>query len=162
MSDSKDRQPASPAAVARLTSIVCLIVSAVSLGTLALLRIATAETAPSIHIRWQPDVSDIARVEFERSLMLADPIPLEGTTFAYALLDTRSDHIRSIVEHPAVDDTHEIDRDTFTLGPDAPDGRVVRWKADELPLLRDSTARGPIILTLTVLLAASFVGVFLT
>lgn len=143
----------------RVASIVVLVVCALPLGTLAVLRMTTAEVAPSIHIRWQPDVSDTDRAELERAFMLASPIHTEATTFAYALLDTRSEHVRAIVEHPAVDDTHEIDRDAFVVWPSAPESRTVRWKAHELQLLRDDARRSRIVSILLILSAVSIVGI---
>ena len=145
----------------RVVSIAVFVVCALLLGTLAVLRVTTAHAAPSIHVRWQPDVSDTDRASLERALMLVNPIHTEGATFAYALLDTRSEHVRFIVEHPAVDDTHEIDRNEFVVWPSAPKSRTVRWKAHDFSLLRDDARRSRIIMILLILSAISAVGIII-
>jgi hypothetical protein len=44
---------------------------------------------------------------------------LEGRTWRYDLTDTSIENIRALVRHPAVDDTHEIDRSNGTVAPSA-------------------------------------------
>ena len=52
---------------------------------------------------------------------LENPRKLSDTyTWRYDLVDLSRDNIRAIVNDPAIEDTHEIDREGYTLAPTAP------------------------------------------
>jgi len=74
---------------------------------------------PRINIRWTPDTTDQGRVAAEGALRLMSPIRREDRTWSYVLLDTSGDHVRQVVQHPAVEDRAYIGPGN-TLTPDAP------------------------------------------
>jgi hypothetical protein len=139
-------------------SLPVFVTCAFLLSAAALVRIVTAEPTKVIHVRWRPDVTDETRAVFERELLLSNPEPLEGNTFAYEMLVPRPAAVRHLVQHPAVEDTHEIDRDNFQLRATAPDGKGERWLAHDLPMLRDAGARAMMMYLLVALLIASAAG----
>ena len=71
-----------------------------------------------IYVRWAPDVDDSVRARLERDLGLSDGRVHEGATWIYTVRDVSRPHISAIVQHPAVADTHKVDRQTFDLAPD--------------------------------------------
>ncbi|NOT45785.1 MAG: hypothetical protein HOP14_14385, partial [Acidobacteria bacterium] len=90
---------------------------------------ATLEApAPVVNVRWQEDVTPAARREAERTLHLARAEEADGT-WRYELASPRSATIAAIVAHPGVEDTHNIDRGTATLSPDAGRGTLRVWWA---------------------------------
>lgn len=91
-----------------------------------------------VTIRWSPGVTDARRaaVEQELSLIQGEPKPDrtdEVNAWNYRLTDLSVDHVRTIVAHPDVIDTHFIDRATFAVESQSPPGdqplgvRYVRW-----------------------------------
>jgi hypothetical protein len=73
-----------------------------------------------VHVRWNADLDNIGRQRLEQRYHLR-PVELEeGSTFSYALMDTRSDNVRSLVLDPSVEDTHNIHRTAFRVGYFAP------------------------------------------
>jgi hypothetical protein len=66
-----------------------------------------------VHVRWKPDTADAERATLEQRFGLTRGEVTEGTTRAYRLTDTTTGNIRALVEHPAVDDTAEINRVRF-------------------------------------------------
>ena len=67
-----------------------------------------------INVRWKP-ISDEERRDGESRFSLAGGEPLDGTTWTYALRDTSTRNIESLVRDPLVDDTHGLDRTTFAV-----------------------------------------------
>jgi hypothetical protein len=92
-----------------------------------------------IYVRWTENVDDAARARFERELDLTDPRVHEGTTWTYAIADVSTAHLRAIVGHPAVADTHKVNRTTFRLFPDtertARQGGLIRDGDRHVPFL---------------------------
>src|SRR4051812_243392 len=74
---------------------------------------------PRINIRWTSDTTDQTRAAAEGELRLMSPIWREGRTWSYVLLDTSDDHVRQVIQHPAVEDRAYIGPGN-TLTPDAP------------------------------------------
>ena len=72
-----------------------------------------------IHIRWQPALSDSRRLGHERGFQLFDGRRLEGDTWRYDLLDPSRENVRAILNEPAVQDTHGLDRSNGALDPSA-------------------------------------------
>jgi hypothetical protein len=66
-----------------------------------------------LNVRWTADVDDARRGELERQLRLTRPRHSEGATFIYQLDVPSTDAIRTIVQHPSVDDTAHINRSRF-------------------------------------------------
>jgi hypothetical protein len=72
-----------------------------------------------VHVRWQSSLDDSAREDLEARFRLADGERIEGTTWRYDLVDPSSDNIRPLVDHPAVADTHDVNRPRGALEPSA-------------------------------------------
>ena len=95
--------------------------------------------AKYIHVRWRPDVGADIRAELEARFSLAQPRQLEGQTFGYELLSDSTWNIRALVRSRAVEDTHHIDRERFTVAATAEDGEgdrrtglAWRWRVEHL------------------------------
>ena len=100
------------------------LISALTLGLLALTLPLAARglygpPGAWVHIRWQPSVDTAERQRLETALRLVDGQVVAPTTWRYDLTDFSAHHIRAVVEHPAVEDTHYIDRQQYTLDPEA-------------------------------------------
>ena len=80
--------------------------------------------APRVHIRWAPDVSAEARADLERRFSLLAGEPRDEETWEYDLADITPASVRALIGHPAVADTHYLDRDTATVTSDAPSGSI--------------------------------------
>lgn len=76
-----------------------------------------------IRVRWQPGASGPERESMERRFALRDGRVDEGATWVYTLADYSRDNIRALVQHPAVSDTHGVDRARFQPDP-VPPGRA--------------------------------------
>ena len=75
---------------------------------------------PRVNVRWTEGVTQDERLSLERRFGLESAEWREGTTWRYVLRDRSRENIAALVAHPAVDDTHDIDRADFT----APNRRV--------------------------------------
>ena len=104
---------------------VMAALSGVMLIVTILIRMSVASPlAPRVHIRWAPDVSAAARADLERRFALTAGEPRDDATWEYDLADVRPASVRELIAHPAVADTHYLDRDTATIAADAPSGSV--------------------------------------
>ena len=72
-----------------------------------------------MNVRWASQVSDTERTELERRFSLSHGELREGTTRHYELFDSSRSNIAAIVEHPAIADTSNIDRDAKRLKPES-------------------------------------------
>ena len=98
---------------------------ALTLGLLAIILPLAARGlygAPgaSVNIRWQSSVDAAERQRLETEWQLVDGQEVSPSTWSYELTAPSQGRIRAIVEHPAIADTHHIDRQRYTLLPDAP------------------------------------------
>jgi hypothetical protein len=75
---------------------------------------------PRVNVRWADGVAEDERGSLERRFGLESAEWREGTTWRYVLRDRSRENIAALIAHPAVDDTHDIDRAGLT----APDRRV--------------------------------------
>ena len=75
---------------------------------------------PLIHIRWREPLDAPARAALERQFGLEGGEPLDRGTWRYEATDPSRDMIRRIVGHPAVADTHYVDRTGFGIERSAP------------------------------------------
>jgi hypothetical protein len=126
----------------RRTALLCAVI-AVILPVAA--RIVAGPRGADIHVEWQPTVDDATRQRLEERYRLDNRRKLEDTyTWRYELIDPSSDNVKAIVTEPAINDTHEIDRNTYTLEPTAPrrsrrvrfeDGDMLVGTADGVALL---------------------------
>ena len=83
---------------------------------------------PRVNVRWREDVTLSQRVALEAAYRLAEPAYDSGTTWSYGLLDTSTDNIQRLVQDPAADDTHMIDRGTFELTEPPPERLIVLFR----------------------------------
>ena len=81
----------------------------------AALRIGWGERAAYVNIRWRADATEATRDAVARTLALHEVEYRDNRTWGYFLSDQSTENIRAIVRHPAVEDTHNIDRDTFAV-----------------------------------------------
>jgi hypothetical protein len=111
-----------------------------------------------VHVRWAATVDPGRQAEMERTHSLTRGERREGTTWGYYATDVSSANLRAIVEHPAVEDTHNIHRTAFRIWRTAPRGDYLGtrppWIASMLELVI------PVCLALGALMLAA--GVFTT
>lgn len=86
-------------------------------ASLFLLTVPYSADPPQAHVRWSGELSDGERAVLERQFSLSLPEPMDNGSFTwrYALGDLTVENLLSLVEHPAVLDTHLIDRSTGEL-----------------------------------------------
>ena len=97
--------------------ILCLGIAAAAYGTL---QLTFGPRPVLIHVRWAPDVDDIARQEAEQRYSLSQGARLEGRTWGYTLSDLSRTNIGALVRDAVIEDTHDVDRTTFRVSPAAP------------------------------------------
>jgi hypothetical protein len=78
------------------------------------------ERAPLVHVRWAPSVDDSTRTQLQTRFGLTEGQYDSGTTWVYVLMSPTAANIQALVESPAVEDTHHIDRVRFGVSPGAP------------------------------------------
>jgi hypothetical protein len=102
----------------RTSALPCTLVAvALLLGA----RLAAGPKQADIHVEWRPFVGDAARQALESRFGLANPRKLEDPySWRYTLTDASSRNIRALVTDPSVEDTHHIDRNSYTVAATAP------------------------------------------
>ena len=100
------------------------LIRALTLGLLAIILPLAARGlygAPgaAVNIRWQSSVDAVERQRLETEWQLVDGQEVSPSTWRYDLTAPSEGRLRAIVEHPAVADTHDIDRQRHTVGPEA-------------------------------------------
>jgi 4-amino-4-deoxy-L-arabinose transferase-like glycosyltransferase len=76
-------------------------------------RLLAGPNGARVNVRWQPVLVSAERQSLEAQFRLEDGKHVDGSTWEYDLLDTSRYTIRALVQHPAVADTHHIDRGRF-------------------------------------------------
>jgi len=99
-----------------VVGVLCLGIAAAAYGAL---QVARGPRPIFVHVRWTPDVDDLARQVAERRYSLSQPEALEGRTWGYTLNDVSVTNVRALVGDPAVEDTQDIDRTAFQASPNA-------------------------------------------
>ena len=104
---------------------VSWLIRALTLGVLAITLPLAARglygpQGGLVNIRWQPSVDAAERQRLETEWQLVDGQEVSPSTWRYELTAPSEGRLRAIVEHPAIADTHHIDRQRYTLAPDAP------------------------------------------
>jgi hypothetical protein len=102
----------------RLLAVASLVILVIVGG----LRMASPQLAPRVNVRWTPDLSTEQRAALERRFHLVSPAHVEGSTWTYDLSDPSPANVNALVDHPAVEDTHGIDRQAGLVEADAPQG----------------------------------------
>ena len=106
-------------------------------------RFLSLPSEATVHIRWQPSIDSIERRQLELHFRLADGRPHDEHTWRYVLTNLSRGNVRAIVLHPAVADTHYIDRTTYSVArplPTIADGPQFGMGGDPLVRAADSTA----------------------
>ena len=105
----------------------------------ATLRTVYGERSAYVNVRWAPSVDAATRQQVERAHQLTQGEFREQRTWLYLLADVSAGNLRSLVQHPAVEDTHHIDRQTFRIADTAELGGYTSdrpaWIADLLEFL---------------------------
>jgi hypothetical protein len=119
----------------RIVAATCVIVLAIC----GLVRIVGLPSiAPRVNIRWADRVSDLERATLEQQFRLREGEHREGSTWAYDLRDPSWSMVRALIAHPAVADTHYINRRFGLVTADAPAG-TTRLPPGGLSGWRDSS-----------------------
>ena len=95
-----------------VTGLVCWAVAGTAY---AVLRLTYGDRPVQVNVRWDVTVDDAARFQLEQRYTLARPDPQGDRTFSYALTDRSLENISNLVRNPAVEDTHQIDRNEFRV-----------------------------------------------
>jgi hypothetical protein len=109
------------------TALVSLLLSGITCAVWLGVRAATRSVAPSIHVRWASGVSEAERRRLEERFQLVNGEDLSGGSWSYDLLNSRPEAIQALVQHPAVADTHDLDRARFTTAAGTHPGKATRW-----------------------------------
>lgn len=126
------------------------VVSALMIAVVAVVwAFAPPVIAPRVNVRWAPDVSDTARISLEQRFSLVAGEQSGPATWAYDLPDLSRANIEALVAHPAVDDTHDIDRIAGSVSRDASPGTT------RIADARLASLRSPAMLDWTALIAGS-------
>ena len=84
-------------------------------------RLVAGPRGADVHVEWAASVDEAMRERLVEKYRLEDPRKLKDTyTWRYDLVDPSRENIRALVNDPAIEDTHEIDRGDFVLAPTAP------------------------------------------
>ena len=73
-----------------------------------------------VNVRWQPSVEVAERQRLETRWQLVGGQEISPSTWRYDLTAPSEGRLRAIVAHAAVADTHNIDRERYTIAPEAP------------------------------------------
>ncbi len=116
----------------RSASIVLILAG---LGVLLAYPLLNGSPAHHVHVRWKPGLTAYERHGYERALRLRERGGDNQRSFGYDLVDPSAGNIQAILEHPAVEDTHDLDRRTLSVSPSAPitasrTGYLWRWRAE--------------------------------
>ena len=84
--------------------------------------------APFVNVRWRDGLSPDARREAEIALYLENGEPA-GEAWRYELASPRTADIAAVIGHPAVRDTHRLDRPHAAISADAGRGTLRVWWA---------------------------------
>jgi hypothetical protein len=104
---------------------VFLALSIAVLAAAVVVRLsAPSPFAPRVHVRWSPTLPVEQRATLERRFSLVNGERREDETWAYDLVNLELASVTDLIEHPAVEDTHYIDRTTGAVAADAPAGTV--------------------------------------
>jgi hypothetical protein len=133
-------EPASerPATRRDCYNVIALAVSSlIVLAGVEAVRRSPSPFAPRVNVRWAEGVSDDDRLALERQFELLEGARQDGRTWAYDAGNPAPAALRALIAHPAVEDTHHIDRRSGVVTPEAPRGTT--WlRRDWIALWRDS------------------------
>ena len=99
--------------------MVACVAWVLAAATYAVLRF-NFERAPVVHVRWSAAVDAPTRARLEKQFALTGGTFDSGQTWVYFLTTPSADNIRALVQSPAIEDTHHIDRQQFLVSAAAP------------------------------------------
>ena len=108
------------------------------------------ERAPVVHVRWSAAVDAPTRAGLEEQFGLTGGTFDSGQTWLYFLTAPSAENIQALVQSPAVEDTHHIDRQQFLISPSAPQrgpyiGRGPAWLPTGLQALTAALLIGGVV-----------------
>lgn len=109
----------------RLTVYAFVIINVVLLACVAIVRTSPSPMAPRVNVRWTAELTDAERKDVEQKFRLLDGEQRDTSTWAYDLGDPAPATVKALVSHPAIEDTHYIDRAAGTVSGDAPRGKTM-------------------------------------
>ena len=130
--------------------------SATAAALLLLVYQLTAKPAPVVHVRWANDISASSRAMHEILFNLTNGERMEGRSWSYDVIDPSLRNVRALVTSPAVEDTHEINRETFEINATAPKSAAGVWLWSAVPILGNPDV---LALVVTALIGLTVVGV---
>ena len=98
-------------------------------GVIAMWLLIPSPQASRVNVRWAAGTTEATRSALEQEFGLVAGEWRVGTTWIYDLVDPSPANISVLIRHPAVEDTHHIDRSTATIAADAPRGTHVMNEA---------------------------------
>lgn len=101
----------SPVSLVVLGAVLCVLATVLYTQ----LRVIYDPRPAYVNVRWGPSINDEERQRLERRYSLASGEPREGRTWGYYLTDLSRANIEQIVRDPAVEDTHQINRESFRV-----------------------------------------------
>lgn len=145
----------------RLAIRTVALLGALGLGLVAIDPLLPSPYAPRIHVRWAGELSIAERQRLESAFQLARPELLDGSTWRYDLVDALPANVSALIAHPAVEDTHEINRTAGVVEPGVPRGATwIRSRA--LHVWRVPSVRAALATASAAALLLSLVGLVLT
>jgi 4-amino-4-deoxy-L-arabinose transferase-like glycosyltransferase len=135
--------------------VLACVVAAIFLPVAA--RLVAGPQGARVNVRWDPSLVPAERQSLEARFHLVDGRHIDGSTWAYDLLNPLPYTIRALVQHPAVADTHRIDRGRFV-----PDGAERTARRGRIPhgdvLVRGADGVAIALASFAVPLALSLLG----
>jgi hypothetical protein len=101
------------------------VISVIMLSaTIATRLLAPSPFAPRVHVRWAAGIAAAERESLERRFALSAGTPRDEATWEYDLTDVSRPAVEALIRHPAVADTHYLDREMARVAADAPSGSI--------------------------------------
>ncbi len=100
---------------ARRLAVVGAVLCALAAGSYGILRVSYDVRPADVNVRWAPFVDAEARQRLEQRYALTAGELREGRTWGYSLTDLSRANIRALVGDPGVEDTHQINRESFRI-----------------------------------------------
>lgn len=89
------------------------------------LRATYGERAAYVHVRWAPQTDPTLQDLIERAHHLHRVESREERTWTYYLADLSPENIRSLISHPAIEATNNIDHSSARVAPTTPRGPYI-------------------------------------
>lgn len=124
---------AAPALRRRVVGGVALVLGVGWLGIVGLLWLSGPRTN-GIHIRWMAGTTPDSQRQVAAELNLECERLVDGRTWFCAVLDGSPTTLPRIIRHPAVEDTHYVNRSSGVLE-DAPIARTRLWAGRKSPIV---------------------------